>query len=137
MIQLLAQIPITGDYSGWVGTGLLGSVLSWLLLRHLPEKDRQIKEINDSHVLAVKLVADANTLRMDKLIDTNVESTKYVANENTIRIDKLANAHIVAVEKMIVAHDLQMDRILDHCKSEMSDIVADYREMRKNKTTDS
>lgn len=28
--------------SGWVGAGLLGLVLSWLLLKHLPDKDAQI-----------------------------------------------------------------------------------------------
>lgn len=31
--------------AGWVGAGLLGAVLSWLLLVHLPSKDKQVKEL--------------------------------------------------------------------------------------------
>lgn len=31
--------------SGWVGAGLLGAVLSWLLLKHLPDKDAQITSL--------------------------------------------------------------------------------------------
>jgi hypothetical protein len=33
-----------GGSSGWVGAGLLGLVLAWLLLRHLPDKDRQLSD---------------------------------------------------------------------------------------------
>jgi hypothetical protein len=31
--------------AGWVGTGLLGAVLSWLFLKHLPSKDQQIRDL--------------------------------------------------------------------------------------------
>lgn len=31
--------------SGWAGAGLLGMVLAWLLLRHLPAKDAQIERM--------------------------------------------------------------------------------------------
>ena len=44
---LLAQTgvdPFSG-YSGWAGAGLLGLVLAWLLLRHLPDKDKQIERM--------------------------------------------------------------------------------------------
>jgi len=34
--------------SGWVGAGLLGLVLSWLLFVHLPNKDKQLKEFVDA-----------------------------------------------------------------------------------------
>ncbi len=33
--------------SGWAGAGILGLVLSWLLLKHLPDKDRQVKVLAD------------------------------------------------------------------------------------------
>lgn len=43
MLLLFAQAadPISGG-GGWVGAGLLGLVLGWLLLVHLPAKDKQI-----------------------------------------------------------------------------------------------
>lgn len=36
--------PISGG-AGWVGAGLLGVVLAWLLFVHLPAKDKQLKEL--------------------------------------------------------------------------------------------
>jgi hypothetical protein len=42
--QLADPGAVTSPVAAWLGTGLLGSVLGWLLLRHLPEKDRQLKE---------------------------------------------------------------------------------------------
>lgn len=49
MTFFLAQTdPLSGG-AGWVGAGLLGAVLAWLLLKHLPEKDRQIERIIDKH----------------------------------------------------------------------------------------
>lgn len=50
MLVLLAQAtgdPISGG-AGWVGAGLLGLVLGWLLLIHLPAKDKQIAGLIES-----------------------------------------------------------------------------------------
>lgn len=46
LIALFAQSgdPISGG-AGWVGAGLLGAVLAWLLLVHLPGKDKQMREL--------------------------------------------------------------------------------------------
>jgi len=41
---MLAQVDALSGGSGWVGAGLLGAVLCWLLLKHLPDKDRQSSE---------------------------------------------------------------------------------------------
>lgn len=56
MVWLLAQTttdPISGG-AGWVGAGLLGLLLGWLLLKHLPEKDKQIKTLIDDHTAALE-----------------------------------------------------------------------------------
>lgn len=47
---LLAQSvdPISGG-AGWVGAGLLGLVLCWLLLKHLPDKDRRDERKDELH----------------------------------------------------------------------------------------
>ena len=39
--------PISGG-AGWVGAGLLGLVLGWLLLVHLPSKDKQQRDLIDT-----------------------------------------------------------------------------------------
>ena len=51
-LQLFAQSPeVISGGAGWVGAGLLGAVLSWLTLVHLPAKDKQVKELIDLHAL--------------------------------------------------------------------------------------
>ena len=40
--------PLSGG-AGWVGAGLLGLVLAWLLLKHLPAKDAQFTALIDAH----------------------------------------------------------------------------------------
>lgn len=45
--------------SGWVGAGLLGLVLGWLLLRHLPIKDQQMKDFQAVKDLQLKEQAEA------------------------------------------------------------------------------
>lgn len=47
-LVLFAQDALLAGTSGWIGTGLLGTVLAWLMLKHLPDKDKQLKEIMDS-----------------------------------------------------------------------------------------
>lgn len=41
--------PVTTIASGWVGTGLLGGILAWLLFVHLPNKDKQLEKIMATH----------------------------------------------------------------------------------------
>jgi intracellular sulfur oxidation DsrE/DsrF family protein len=47
--------PISGG-AGWVGTGLLGLILAWLLLRHLPDKDRIVLELVEKKWEAIRLL---------------------------------------------------------------------------------
>jgi len=57
--MLFAEADWLAGAGGWGGAGLLGLVLGWLLLRHLPAKDAQLKELmtdKDNHAKA--LVAD-------------------------------------------------------------------------------
>jgi hypothetical protein len=52
---LLSQVsadPLSGG-AGWVGAGLLGAVLAWLCLLHLPGKDKQIERLIEAKDKAV------------------------------------------------------------------------------------
>jgi hypothetical protein len=66
--QTAAPPDIISGGAGWVGAGLLGSVLGWLLFINIPAKDKQIagmiesrdalvKEMAASHQEAVKSLA--------------------------------------------------------------------------------
>lgn len=48
--QSQVEPAILGGNAGWVGTGLLGAVLSWIFFWHLPAKDKQLKELIDSQL---------------------------------------------------------------------------------------
>jgi hypothetical protein len=60
MLTLIAQAadPLSNG-GGWFGAGLLGLVLAWLLLKYLPEKDSQLKELVETHAALVKDIHDA------------------------------------------------------------------------------
>lgn len=50
--------------SGWAGAGLLGMVLGWLLLVHLPAKDKMLLQLIDSKDKAIA----ANDAKVDGLV---------------------------------------------------------------------
>lgn len=56
--------PLSGG-AGWVGAGLLGLVLFWLLVIHLPSKDKQIKELIERQ----DKILETKDLRILKIID--------------------------------------------------------------------
>jgi hypothetical protein len=93
---VLAQIePISGG-AGWIGAGLLGAVLSWLLLVHLPtlykfieaqgketralidSKDLQIKALVDSRELYSKLMSDLFLAEVHRMQDGNEKNLSIV-----------------------------------------------------------
>lgn len=60
MTPIFAQtLDALSGNSGWAGAGLLGLVLLWLLLWHLPQKDKQIdKMINDKDKVISEMMKD-------------------------------------------------------------------------------
>jgi ABC-type nickel/cobalt efflux system permease component RcnA len=63
--------------AGWAGAGLLGLVLFWLLLKHLPEKDRQITELvarNDQ-----RLDAQAAVFKSEQAADRQLHERQLTA----------------------------------------------------------
>lgn len=75
LATMIGQTETLSGGAGWVGAGLLGLILSWLLLMHLPnlakkdtEKDKQWMELvknKDDHVdrLVVRFEASLQTIR--------------------------------------------------------------------------
>lgn len=47
-LTALAQTDALTGGAGWASFGIAGAVLSWLLLVHLPSKDKQMKEFFDN-----------------------------------------------------------------------------------------
>jgi len=88
--------PISGG-AGWVGAGLLGLVLGWLLLKHLPDKDRQLREMIDSRdklALAlqdsyIKVLREINLQMKESLKESMADMAKHCEREVAIISDKL------------------------------------------------
>lgn len=70
MIYLLAadEMAALSGGSGWLGAGLLGGVLAWLLFVHLPSKDKQLKEFMDAKDKHVEMMASRYQIALDVVI---------------------------------------------------------------------
>lgn len=118
--QSLPADPISGG-AGWVGAGLLGLVLSWLLLVHLPAKDKQIKELAEAkdNQLEKLLLAQREERQADRLeikevveahqrvIDKLINSTKEEFNRDREAFDKRNLAIVQAINQQ--TKDLQTE----------------------------
>lgn len=102
MWLLLAQAtdPISGG-AGWVGAGLLGAVLSWLLLKHLPEKDRQQKDLIDSHNSKTKEITDTHAACIRGINDHH-ERVLAQSREDFAKF---------------------LGRVIEHCQAEMAGVT--------------
>ena len=97
--KVLADLdPVSGG-AGWVGTGLLGSVLCWLLLKHLPDQTRQLRELTEAKDKQIetliaakdKAVAEmtaAFSKTHDKALDTFAATMGQAQASFTTRNDK-------------------------------------------------
>ncbi len=61
--------------AGWVGAGLLGSVLGWLLLKHLPANDAQIERLVDKFDAQLRETRNDFKDSLRDLVDTIKERT--------------------------------------------------------------
>lgn len=90
--MLLAQQPLPDPLSGgsgWAGAGLLGLVLGWLLLWHLPKKDEQILTLVESKDQALREQHEEFTATLKELVDEKGRSDKEQRERFAIAIDSL------------------------------------------------
>jgi hypothetical protein len=107
--QLPPDTSVPGA-TGWVGTGLLGTVLAWLLLVHLPTKDNAWAK--DS----IKSIVEANRLSM---ID-------IAAGFKTNIADILSHHQTIDAERRAASKEA-LDSVLKHCEAEFSGIVKEVK----------
>jgi uncharacterized protein YktB (UPF0637 family) len=98
--------PLSGG-AGWVGTGLLGSVLGWLLFIHLPNKDKQIAGLIESR---------------DKLV-------KDLSAEFRASVSDIFNRSSAQDKERREDFKESLQKVVDHCEKEIS-MTSSY--MRKD-----
>ncbi len=99
ILALEGQTALGGD-AGWVGAGLLGAVLAWLLLKHLPAKDAQIQTF-----MSMK--------------DGQIERMQEIKNK---QIELLVNASTTQQEMMHRENQAALNRVVQHCEEEMASV---------------
>lgn len=100
--QVLAQVPtdpLSGG-AGWVGAGLLGAVLAWLMFVHLPAKDKQA-EAKDAKIASIVEIKDK------QIAAILTENTLERERERTDRHDR-ANAFQKLLNDLAKDHKEQM-----------------------------
>lgn len=100
--------PLSGG-AGWVGAGLLGLVLAWLMLKHLPDKDKQLKELTEAKDKQIQ----------DLIVAKDGQITSMLATKNE-QLKQLLGASGEQSARMHEENQKSMDRVIAHCKDEMS-----------------
>ena len=79
---MLADVdPISGG-AGYIGAGLLGAVLGWLLLKHLPDKDRQLENLlTNKDKQMQELLTNGGTQMQNLLVSKDTQLTDQLALE--------------------------------------------------------
>ncbi len=104
---VLAQAvdPLSGG-AGWVGAGLLGAVLAWLMFAHLPAKDRQISAIIETKDKQISEILQEQSLdrereRTDRHDRANTfqKILNEMTKENREQMRDLNSEHIIDAEK--------------------------------------
>lgn len=86
MLNVLAEggvDPLVGG-SGWLGAGMLGLVIYWLLYKHIPS-------LMNSHLDQVKQLSADFKNSLDQIVACETE-TKKLANAWTVEVDRLVSA---------------------------------------------
>lgn len=114
--------PISGG-AGWVGAGLLGAVLSWLLLKHLPEKDKYIKDIIKEHGDSINRVTEKHETAVKLSAEKHAAAVEALAIKTENIISRVADKHAQAVDTMTKTFTVSLDTVVVHCKEEMDRIL--------------
>lgn len=102
--------------AGWAGAGLLGLVLAWLLLWHLPSKDKQIKDLIDGKDAIIKSLAAEHTVALDKSRQDFKEWLQLISVNHNTNVKALTDAisrDMVALQAALQALNTT---IRDHAK---------------------
>jgi hypothetical protein len=76
LAEATSPVDVLGGAPAWVGTGLLGGVLGWLLWVHIPSKDKQIAGLIESRDAAVKALAADYRASLLELTNRFIETDK-------------------------------------------------------------
>jgi Skp family chaperone for outer membrane proteins len=105
---------ITG--AGWVGTGLLSSVLAWIFFSHIPAKDKQVAE-KDRQILAL---IDSRDALVKDLTATHQEAIKSLVADFRSAVADLEKRSSEADREKRHDFNNQLQMVTNHYEKELS-----------------
>jgi hypothetical protein len=113
--QAATPPDIISGGAGWVGAGLLGSVLGWLLFINIPAKDKQIAGMIESRDALVKEMSAAHQ-----------EAVKSLATDYRAAVADMDRRCAEADRERRHDYNGQLQVIVAHCENELR-LMADLR----------
>ena len=98
--------PDLGAYGGWAGAGLLGLVLSWLLLKHVPQ-------LIDAHRGSMQTMADAHVMALKQTRDDHKEALKLITDHCREELAGTVVPVLTGVQAAIVRLESGLDKLTD------------------------
>ena len=138
MLAQSAAIDTLSGTGGWAGCGLVGLVLSWLLLVHLPAKDKQVKDTFDANVTQVKGLVDSFGITLKEQRTEFLSSLKDQQTTHLASLDKTETR----LQRGMDGICARLERIEDHIASagfadrtrEQNEVLSQALERKKSGT---
>lgn len=102
--------------AGWTGTISFGSLLTWLLVYHIPNLNRE----NASR-----------EAKKEETIQNLLEQLQADRNKQDTRVDFLIEAHRKNLDQLTAVHTSGIQAVVKHCEEEMKEVTGKYREDTK------
>lgn len=109
--------PISGG-AGWVGAGLLGLVLGWLLLVHLPAKDKQLTGL-----------VEAKDKALQDVLKLKDETIANILEAGESRTEALLAQKWQMLQTMSKEYKESLLHVTNHCEAEVTRIVATLQDL--------
>jgi gas vesicle protein len=116
LLPLLADAdPISGG-AGWVGAGLLGMVLGWLLIIHLPAKDKQLQTLLDGKDGQLRsILAEGNALVREAFL-----KIKEMGEAKDKQIEAMLTRKWEIIQALTRDYKDGLKEVSAHCEQEIS-----------------
>lgn len=138
MLCLFAQggevAATSSAVAGWTTFGLAGLILAWLFFKHLPDKDKQIRELLTAHQGVIRdkdaqidRMLVTKNMQIEILTRTGTEQVKAMVESHSYQLKTTMETNAANVRTMHDENQRGLERIIRHCEEEMRS----YNEIRK------
>lgn len=103
-VILATTDPISGG-AGWIGAGLLGAVLAWLMFVHLPGKDKLIRELQAESQSFVQRLMDRHDSAVKAQQELFAASLRGVTDHCSAELDKIASRFGEGIHEILARLD--------------------------------